>query len=81
MANLDSIKVLHSITTDALPVIILLISDTIVFIPHAILIPTVAIDNFLHQAASDIINMLTQPPPLLPTIYQLGNKTRDGLLQ
>ena len=51
------------------------------FIPHAIPIPTVSFDNFLHQAASDIINVLTQPPPLLPTTYQIGNKIRNGLLQ
>ena len=58
-----------------------IISDTVVFTPHVIPIPAVTIDNFLYQAASDIINVLTQSPPLLPSTYKIGNKTCNGLLQ
>ena len=58
-----------------------IISNTLHFIPYTIPIPTVTIDSFLQQYASDIINILNNPKPTLPTSYQLRNKVKDGLLQ
>ena len=57
------------------------ISDTLVFIPHTIPIPSVTINNFLRQAASDIVTLLKTPQPILPTSLQIGNQIRNGLFQ
>ena len=56
-------------------------SSTIVFIPHTSPIPTVTIANFLQQAASNTIKIVTQQTPLPTNTYQLGNHTRNGLFQ
>ena len=44
-----------------------IISDTLVFIPHIIPKPSVNLNNFLHQAASDIVTLSHQSKPILPT--------------
>ena len=54
---------------------------TLVFIPHTIPIPTITTDNFLKQAASDIIALLTCPQSNIPSILQIGDLTKNGLLQ
>ena len=58
-----------------------IISAILVLIPHTIPIPSVNINNFLHQAASDIVNILKTPQPILPTSLQIGNQVRNGLFQ
>ena len=57
------------------------ISDTVMLIQYTIIISVVTIDNFFHEAASDIINILTQPSSLLPNTCQIGNKIPNSLLQ
>ena len=47
-----------------------IVTDTLIFIPHTIPIPTITIDNFLTQAASDIITLLTYPPSNIPSTLQ-----------
>ena len=57
------------------------ICDTVTFFPHAIPFPEVRIDDYLRQAAIDIIDILTNPPPTtLPTL-QAGDETRNALLK
>ena len=58
-----------------------IVSDTLVFIPHTIPIPTITIDNFLTQAASNIITLFTCPPSNIPSTLQMGDSTKNGLLQ
>ena len=50
-----------------------IISDTLVFSPH--------INNFLRQAASDIVTVLKTSQPILPTSLQTGNHVSSGLFQ
>ena len=57
-----------------------IITDTLVFIPHTIPIPNITTNNFLTQAASDIITLHTCLPSHIPSTLQLGNSTRNGLL-
>ena len=54
---------------------------TLVFVPRTIPIPTINTDNFLTQAASDIITLLTCPPSNIPLTLQIGDSTKNGLLQ
>ena len=56
-------------------------TDTLVFIPYTIAIPPITTDNFLTQAASDIITLLTCPPSNVPSTLQIGDLTKNGLLQ
>ena len=58
-----------------------IVPDTLVFIPHTILIPTINTDNFLTQAAFDIITLLTCTPSNIPSTLQKGYSTKNGLLQ
>ena len=58
-----------------------IISATYVFIPHTIPIPTITIDNFLTQSASDIIMLFTYPPSNFSSALQIGDSIRNGLLQ
>ena len=57
-------------------------ADTLVFIPHKITFPEVKAEDFLKQAATDIISILTQPNQnsLIPSL-QNGNETKNALLQ
>ena len=56
-------------------------TDTITFIPHTIAIPEMQLDDFLRQAASDIVTLLTNPPKSNAPSITLGNSTRNRLLQ
>ena len=58
-----------------------IVTDTLVFIPHIILIPIITIDNFLTKAVSDIITLLTCPPSNIHSTLQIEDSTRNGLLQ
>ena len=55
--------------------------DTVEFIPHQIPFPSVTLKEFLIQAASDIITILTQrKKPSIPSL-EAGDPTRNALLQ
>ena len=57
-------------------------ADTIVFFPKVVDFPTVNIDSFLRQAATDIITLLTNPPTKTPLpSLEAGNSTRNAILQ
>ena len=58
-----------------------IIIDTLVFNPHTIPIPSVNINNFLRQTASDIDTLLKRPQSILPTSLQIGNQICNGLFQ
>ena len=55
--------------------------DTVTFIPHSIPFPTMTIDTFLRQAATDIVTLLKKPPnPSIPRL-QAGDSTYTALQQ
>ena len=54
--------------------------DTITFFPTVIPYPEVKIDNFLRQAATDIITILTAPPSTTTPSLQAGDVTKNALL-
>ena len=57
------------------------ICDTVTFFPHTIPFPEVRVDDYLRQAATDILDILTNPPSTtLPTL-QAGDETRNALLK
>ena len=56
-------------------------SDTVSFFPHDILFPEVKIDDFLCQAATDIISILTHPPPSTVPSLEAGETTKNALLK
>lgn len=56
-------------------------TDTIAFIPHNIPIPEMRVKDFLRQAASDIVTLLTHPPKHTTPTLTLGDETRNGILQ
>lgn len=56
-------------------------TDTIAFIPHNIPIPEMKVEDFLRQAASDIVTLLTHPPKHTTPTLTLGDETRNGILQ
>ena len=53
-----------------------IVTDTLVFIPHTIAIPTITTDKFLTQAESNIITLLTCPPSNIPSTLQIGDSTK-----
>ena len=55
-------------------------ADTLIFFPHQIPFPEVTTDEYLKQAALDIITLLTDPPPsMIPTV-QAGDETKGAIL-
>ena len=56
-------------------------SDTVAFFPHDIPFPEVKIDDFLRQAATDIITILTHPPPTTVPSLQAGDSTKNAILE
>ena len=55
--------------------------DTVTFFPADIDFPKISIEDYLQQAALDIITILTDPPNnTIPTL-SAGNKTRNALLE
>ena len=58
-----------------------IISNTLVFISHTISIPAITTDNFLTQAASDIVTPLAYPPSDILSSLQIGDSVKNGLLQ
>jgi hypothetical protein len=56
-------------------------SDTVLFFPHEIQFPAVKIDDFLRQAATDLISILTNPPPSTVPSLEAGDTTKNALLK
>ena len=54
--------------------------DTLAFSPHTISIPKVSTKDYLRQAASDIVQLLTNSIDHLPYL-NAGDKTQNALLQ
>ena len=54
---------------------------TLVFISHTIPISNVNINNFIRQAASDIVPLLKIPQPNLLTSLQISKKIQNDLTQ
>ena len=53
--------------------------DTLKFFPHSTPLPQIATEDFLKQAATDIISILQKPPSATPHL-QLTNTTRHALI-
>ena len=53
------------------------VSDTLVFIAQTFPIATITTDNFLTQAASDIITLITCPLPNIPSTLQIGDSIKN----
>ena len=56
-------------------------ADTMVFIPHKIDFPEVKLEDFLKQAAMDILTLLYKPPPSTVPSLQAGDPIRKAILQ
>ena len=56
-------------------------ADTITFFPKTIKFPKVDINDFLRQAATDIITLLTNPPPPLIPSLSAGDDSYNAILQ
>ena len=57
------------------------IIDTVTFFPKKIKFPQVQLEDFLKQAAMDIITLLTQPPESTTITVQARDATKNALLQ
>ena len=55
--------------------------QTVTFFPHYIPFPRVDLEDFLRQAATDIIHILTQPPKFNGPVLKAGDTTRNALLE
>jgi hypothetical protein len=58
-----------------------LISDTVTFIPSQYKFPEITTDDFLKQAATDIISILNKPPSSTVPTLEAGDPTRNALLK
>ena len=54
--------------------------DTVTFFPTTVPFPEVRLQDFLRQAASDIITLLTHPPSTTTPTLQAGDPVRNALL-
>ena len=56
--------------------------DTVTFFPNVIHFPKVTTDDFLRQAATDIISILSSPPKvsIIPTL-EAGDLTKNAILK
>ena len=55
--------------------------DTVEFFPHDIPFPSVSLKDHLHQAADDIVNLLTEPPSSTVPSLKAGDPTRNAILE
>jgi len=56
-------------------------SDTVVFFPTTVPVPQMKLDDYLHQAALDIMTLLSNPPKdSFPTLH-LGDNTKEAIRQ
>ena len=58
-----------------------LISDTVTFLPSQYKFPEITTDDFLKQAATDIISILCKPPPSTVPSLEAGDTTKNALLK
>ena len=56
-------------------------SDTVVFFPKQIYFPAVKINDFLTQAAEEIITILVNPQSPTVTSLEYGHETKNALLK
>ena len=56
-------------------------TDTVTFFPSVIPIPQVGLEDFLRQAASDIVTILTDPPSTTALKLQVGDTTKNAMLE
>lgn len=54
--------------------------DTVTFFPSSIPVPEVKLEDFLRQAAIDIVTILQDPPSTKALKLQVGNEMRNTLL-
>ena len=54
--------------------------DTVTFFPTTLSFPEIKLDDFLRQAASDIITILTLPPSTTTPSLQTGDPVRNILI-
>ena len=57
------------------------VTDTVTFLPHDVPIPTVSMGDYLLQAVDDINFILKSPSNSLPSDLQLGDATRNAILE
>ena len=55
--------------------------DTVTFFPKSIPFPQISAEDYLKQAATDIINILSLPPSTTTFSLQLGDETKNGLVK
>ena len=55
--------------------------DTVTFFPTSVPFPKVNLDDFLRQAASDIVSLLQHPPSTTTPSLQAGDSIQNALLQ
>ena len=55
--------------------------NTLTFFPHTIPFPEVTTEDFLKQAALDIVSILSNPPTSLPISLEAGDSTKNAILQ
>ena len=55
--------------------------DIVEFFPHDIPFPSVSLKDHLHQAADDIVNILTEPPSSTVPSLKAGDPTRNAILE
>ena len=56
-------------------------SDTVLFLPHEIPYLAVKIDDFLRQAATDLVSIRTHPPSSTFPNLEAGDATKNALLK
>ena len=56
------------------------ICETVTFLPKKVTFPEIQLVDFLQQAATDIITILTQPPSITTPSLQAGNPICNALL-
>ena len=55
--------------------------DTVTFFPTTVPFPKVNLEDFLRQAASDIVSLLQNPPSTTTPSLQAGDSIQNALLQ
>ena len=55
--------------------------DTVTFSPKVVPFPKISTDDFLRQAATDIITILTEPPSSTYPTLEAGDSTHNTLLK
>ena len=56
------------------------ICDTVTFLPNTVPFPQIKLDDFLRQAATDIVKILSNPPSTTTPSLQAGDSTYNALL-